>query len=149
MRQALITASQQKPLPPWVRDVADAARAGGTLVPESTWTWLGAWLATLAETELDLEDCLPQILSAEFIYLQNHARSQDHREWIEDQLHRIQDENPGQTVWFIPVDELLCLHLQDEYGSDGIQLERLVFVGTEPELLAAIHQLTHVDLPVP
>ena len=133
----------------WARDVADAVMAGGTLVPESTWAELGEWLDGLDAAEVELEDCVDRLKAAGFLFLENHLRSRDHREWIEDALHRITDEDPGRTLWVVPVDELICLHQSNEHANDGVHLRRLVFVGTEPELQVAIVNLTKIHLPVP
>ena len=144
MRKALRQASQQPRLEAWVRDVATAVSAGGKLVPESSWTKLGNWFCSLEETEIGLDERTQELEAAGFRFISNHARSQDHQEWIEFELGRTdlpQQYDHGLEIWFIPVDELMILVLDDPYAADGVELGRLIFVGNEQELTEAIDRL--------
>ncbi len=70
-----------------------------------------------------------------FIMRTNHLRSCQHEYWQSEIMP--QEVGKDCQAWVIPVDEFLCLSY-DDMDADLVSVSRLIFVGTEDSLRAAI-----------
>jgi hypothetical protein len=133
LRDQLREATQVPPVHFFAQLAAQMAMTGVKVVPERYWDRITDWLM-----ELDGEE-LNRLNLSQFTLHENHRRSGDHDMWQEEVFRKLAREN--ETVWVIPIDELVCLKYDDEQACDFVSIERLSFCGTESELDEAIEEL--------
>ena len=111
---------------------------GFTLVPQDLWEALTQ--KVLNDELLDTDD--GQMYRG-FLVRTNHARSEQHEYWQTTIVPNT--EEMSTPAWVIPVDEMVCLAYGDMDACDFVSITRLIFVGTEEELRAAVAALPGVD----
>jgi len=130
IREKLRAAASVPEVPYWSALVAGLAMAGGRILPEDLWDSIGAF-------SID-SDGSEDATAYGFSHHENHSRGESHESWQDRMVRELRDANPGREVWFIPVDELVCLAAGDEGLRDMVSVERLSFVGSEEELRSAV-----------
>ncbi len=141
MMNALVAATKYRRVPFFGQLTAGLVMAGFRIVPRDLWDDLAR------KFDYDDYDSLPvgsvvlsDIEDGEewngFVVRSNHSRSEQHEYW----QNTILPEGDGEK-WVIPVDEFECLAKGDEGWSDFVSITRLVFVGSESELRAAVAAL--------
>ena len=121
---------------------AGLVATGFSLVPQDLWDTLSRKVR--ADELLDARD---KQMYRGFLVRTNHARSEQHEYWQTTILPETKLLLPpmGGRIWVIPVDELVCLSYGDMDACDFVSVTRLIFVGTEDELRAAVAALPDAE----
>ena len=135
IKEMIRAAADVPVIPYWAQLVSGLAMTGAQIVPEDLWDSIGKKLETEAD---ELENELEDLKVEGFTIKENHARSEGHETWTVNLVERFTNENPGKTIWAIPVNELICLAQDDLDADDMVSITRMLFAGTEDELRAAI-----------
>jgi len=134
MLSALAAAAKTPRIPFFGQLTAGLVAAGFTLVPQDLWETL---------TRKVLADELFRTRDRQqyhgFLFRNNHSRSEQHEYWQTTILPKSQGTLA--PAWVIPVDEFVCLAYDDMGACDFVSISRLIFVGTEEQLRAAVAAL--------
>jgi hypothetical protein len=128
---ALAAAAQTPRIPFFGQLAAGLVAAGFTLIPQDLWDVLAQ--KVLADELSDVRDGQQYY---GFLVRDNHTRSEQHEYWQTTILPKSQE-----TVWVIPVEEFICLSYGEMDACDFVNITRLIFVGTEEQLRAAVASL--------
>jgi hypothetical protein len=132
IRAALETAVSVPRVPVFGHYVAHLTMLGSRCVPRGLWAALGGALVEVMEGRRDVWHGLEKVGAWEV--RKNHFRSESHEEW---------QSGPefADQPWFVPVEELAYVHLDDGEADDFITITRLTFSGTEAEVYVAAEAL--------
>lgn len=124
----------------WAALMAGPAMEGAKCVPEELWGRLGEALASQAG---DFDRVKDLAEGEGFRYHENHARGEAHEAWQSELFGKLvaRAEREGAALWFVPCDELVCLHEGADDVCDFVSISRLSFKGSEDRLRAAVDSL--------
>lgn len=137
---AMRAAAAAPKIPLWATLMAGPAMEGVRCVPEDLWERLGEAITSQAGDYDRLKDLAEE---EGFRYHENHTRSDAHEIWQSSLFGKLAASaaRDGSTLWFVPCDELACLHEGADDLCDFVSVSRLSFEGSEDCLRAAVHNL--------
>lgn len=140
MLLAMRAAAAAPRIPLWSAYMAGPAMEGARCVPEELWEKLGEAMASQAGDFDRVKDLAEE---EGFAYHENHTRGEAHEPWQSELFAKLVKaaERKGTACWFVPVDELVCLHEEDDTVCDFVSVSRLSFQGSEGDMRAAVHDL--------
>lgn len=121
--------------------IAGTVSAGAEMIPEDLWHTVSVALANEDAEELDENEIVD---GTGFWFEENHLLSESHEVWIEQLVPALIEGHAvlgRRKLWFIPVDELVCLVKNDDMARDFVSITRLFFAGTETEMREATAKL--------
>jgi hypothetical protein len=143
MVSALAAAAQTPRIHFFGHLTAGLVAAGFTLIPQDLWVELSRKMRN--DKLLDTHD---KQMYHGFLVRTNHARSEQHEYWQTTiapfafaRTTYFPQASPNEQTWVIPVDELICLAYGNMDACDFVSITRLLFVGTEEQLRAAVAAL--------
>ena len=135
--KSLLAASSVPRVPFFVQLVSGLVQCGCKIVPSEYWKPLGDFFT---DDSIDNHDeAFPS-----WVMKRNHWRGESHESWqarLPDQFN-INTNDPADldSLWVIPIDDLVCLSLNDENASEFIEISRLCFHGTEAEMRLSLKE---------